>query len=100
MLWAVYCVDKPNTAVPREEHLTVHRAYLDKVASSIFFSGPLQSDDAEESLGSLFILNVKSREDAQAFIDNEPFNNIGIFEKIIIYRMRKGRFNPALADLA
>ena len=99
MLWAIYCLDKPNTAAARSELLKVHRNYLDANVTDIFFSGPLLSDDAEQSFGSLFILNVKGRVEAQAFIDNEPFNNAGVFERIHIFRMRKGRFNPHLADI-
>lgn len=100
MLWAVYCVDKPDTAATREKYLEAHRAYLTTVTPSIFFSGPLQSDDASASVGSLFILNVKGRQEAQAFIDNEPFNKQGIFKSITINRMRKGRFNAGLVDVA
>jgi uncharacterized protein len=99
MLWAIYCLDKPNTAAARSELLKVHRNYLDANVTNIFFSGPLQSDDAEHSFGSLFILNLKSRAEAEAFIENEPFNNAGVFEKVMIFRMRKGRFNPQLADV-
>jgi uncharacterized protein len=99
MLWAICCFDKTNTTIARGGLLTVHRNYLDANVPNIFFSGPLQSDDAEQSLGSLFILNVKSRDEAQAFIDNEPFNNAGVFEKVNIFRIRKGRFNPHLADV-
>jgi uncharacterized protein len=99
MFCAVYCLDKPDTAALRDKHLTVHRAYLDTAQPIIFFSGPLQNDDASASLGSLFILRVESRAQAEDFIANEPFNRAGIFERVIVYRMRKGRFNPALADL-
>lgn len=99
MLWAIYCVDKPNTASTRDELMTEHRAYLDKNLSNIFFSGPLQSDDAQQAFGSLFVLNVKGRADAQAFIGSEPFNRAGVFEKVTIYRTRKGRFNAHLADV-
>ena len=99
MLWAIYCLDNPKTTAGRSNLLKVHRDYLDANLPNIFFSGPLQSDDAEQSFGSLFILNVKSRAEAQAFIENEPFNNAGIFEKVDIFRMRKGRFNPHLADV-
>ena|SRR5260221_8757589 len=99
MLWAVYCVDKPGTAAARSEHLKEHRAYLDKAETHIFFSGPLQSDDAEAQVGSLFILNVGSREEAQAFVDNEPFHNVGIFQQVSIFRMKKMRYNPHLVDV-
>jgi uncharacterized protein len=99
MLWAIYCLDKQNTAAARSELLKVHRNYLDANVPDIFFSGPLLSDDAEQSFGSLFILNVKGRAEAQAFIDNEPFNNAGVFDRVHIFRMRKGRFNPHLSDI-
>ena len=97
MFCVVYCVDKPDSAALREKHLVEHRAYLDRAKSIIFFSGPLQNDDASASLGSLFILNVESRAQAEDYAANEPFNMAGVFETVIIYRLRKGRYNPALA---
>lgn len=99
MLWAVYCIDKPNTAATRDQYLQVHRDYLDTAMSYLFFSGPLQTDDAGASLGSLFILNAQSRDEAQRFVDGEPFNKVGVFEKVTIHRMRKGRFNAHIADV-
>ena len=33
MLWAVYCIDKPDTVAIRNEHLQVHRRYLDEKAN-------------------------------------------------------------------
>jgi hypothetical protein len=30
MLWASYCVDGSNTASLREEHMRLHRDYLDE----------------------------------------------------------------------
>ena len=98
MLYSVYCQDRENTAALREKHLKVHREYLDAWRDRIFFSGPLQSDDAQTALGSLFILNVADRGEAEDYIDNEPFNLNGVFATITIRRMRKGRYNPALID--
>jgi uncharacterized protein len=98
MLWAVMCWDRENTAEVRERVIGIHREFLDRTNPSIFFSGPLLSDDAGKSFGSLFILNVKDRAAAQAFVDAEPFNQNGVFAEVRIFRMRKGRFNPMLAD--
>jgi uncharacterized protein len=98
MLWAVICMDNEDTTAKREELLVVHRAYLDTQDSKIFFSGPLQSDDVRKSLGSLFVLRVNSRSEAQAYIDNEPFNKAGIFTSVRIFRMRKGRYHPHLLE--
>jgi len=98
MLWVVHCLDKDNTAGLREKNLQEHRDYLNKVESCIVFSGPLQSDDASSALGSLFIINVEGRKEAQKFIDDEPFNKKSIFESVKIHRVRKGRFNPGLVE--
>lgn len=98
MLYSVYCQDKDNTAALREEHLTAHRAHLDAWRDKIFFSGPLQSDDAQVAHGSLFILNVEDRAEAERFIHTETFYQNGIFASVKIFRMRKGRYNPALIE--
>jgi uncharacterized protein YciI len=98
MLYSVYCVDAENTHALREQHLVAHRAYLDLFRDKIFFSGPLQSDDAATALGSLFILNVADRAEAEAYIFNEVFYKAGIFASVTIRRMRKGRYNPALIE--
>ena len=96
MLYSVYCQDNENTAALRERHLGVHRQYLEGWEDKIFFSGPLQNDDASASLGSLFILNVENRAEAERFIENETFNLAGVFASVLIRRMRKGRYNPSL----
>ncbi len=98
MLYSVYCQDAENTAALREEHLVAHRAHLDTWRDKIFFSGPLQSDDALTAHGSLFILNVEDRAEAERFIQTETFYNNGIFASVTIRRMRKGRYNPALIE--
>lgn len=98
MLYSVYCQDRDNTAELREKHLVAHRAHLDQWNDKIFFSGPLQTDDASASLGSLFVLNVADRAEAERFIFTETFYNAGIFASVTIRRMRKGRYNPALID--
>jgi uncharacterized protein len=98
MLYSVYCQDHPNTAALREQNLVAHRAHLDDWRDKIFFSGPLQNDDASASLGSLFILNVSDRAEAEQFIQTETFYNAGIFSSVTIRRMRKGRYNPALIE--
>jgi uncharacterized protein YciI len=98
MLYSIYCEDAENTHDLRAQHLVEHRAYLDLFADKIFFSGPLQSDDAATAHGSLFILNVADRAEAEAYIHNEVFFKAGIFAKVTIRRMRKGRYNPALIE--
>ena len=99
MLYSVYCRDKENTHELRAQHLAVHRAHLDAWRDKIFFSGPLQSDDQQTAFGSLFVLSVADRAEAERFIYTETFYNAGIFASVTIFRMRTGRYNPALIEM-
>lgn len=98
MIYAVFCLDNENTAALRDQLRLTHREYLQQWTDKIFFSGPLLDDDDESvQLGSLFILEVKDRREAEKFIYNETFYNAGVFGDVKIIRMRKGRYNPDLA---
>src|SRR5688500_9209218 len=98
MLWAIYCVDKPNSAALRAEHQQRHSAYPKETDSVIFCTGPMPSDDASANVGSLWIVVANSRSDAQAFVDGEAFFRAGVFESVAIRRVRKGHFHPELVD--
>jgi len=99
MLWAIYCIDRPNSGPLREQHLPAHVKYFTDNQSVIFFAGPLQSDDASTDTGVLYIVNVKDRATARAFLENDPLHSGGVFENCRITRLRKGRFfNPSLGD--
>ena len=51
-----------------------------------------------EAIGSAFVLNVNSRAEAKKFSDGDPFTQNGVFKTIIITRMRKGQWNPGVAE--
>ena len=98
MLWAIVCVDKPNTAEIRSTVLQPHRDYLASQKNILVLSGATQSDDGTQAIGSLFILNVNSRAEAKKFSDGDPFTQKGVFASITITRMRKGNWNPGVAE--
>ena len=64
----------------------------------MFFTGPLQSDDGTQIVGSLWIVSANSRAEAQKFVDGEPFNRAGVFENARVTHVRKGHFHPELAE--
>jgi uncharacterized protein YciI len=98
MLWAIHCVDNPNTAAIREEHLSTHRDYLKSRKNILVLSGATQNDEGTEATGSMFILHVNSRAEAQAFSDDDPFTRNNVFATVTITRMRKGNWNPETAE--
>jgi uncharacterized protein len=98
MLWVILCVDNPNTAAIREKHLQPHRDYLQSQKPILVLAGATQSDDGTKAIGSLFVVNVDSRDKAKAFSDGDPFTQNGVFSSITITRMRKGQWNPEAAE--
>lgn len=98
MLWVISCTDKPNTAAIREKHLQPHRDYLQSKKDILVLAGATQTDDGLVAIGSLFIVNVDSRDQAKAFSDGDPFTQNGVFSEVKITRMRKGQWNPQAAE--
>jgi uncharacterized protein YciI len=98
MLWAISCIDKPNTAAARAEVLQPHRDYLQSQKKILVLAGATQNDDGTEAIGSLFVVNVGSRAEAKRFSDGDPFTKGGVFATITITRMRKGQWNPEAAE--
>ena len=99
MLWVISCISKPNIDAIREAARPAHRDWLHHHEDIIFLTGPLQSDDGSANIGVMFIVNVKTRAEAQAFSDGEGFTKAGMFSSVTITRMRKGHFNPKVIDL-
>ena len=100
MLWLITTKDNPDTAALRAEHMAPHRQYLGSHKNIIVLAGASQSDDGETSTGSCFVVNVNSREAARVFSDGDPFTQAGVFADVNITRMRKGQWNPEVADTA
>lgn len=100
MLWAISCIDKPNSAAVRDTHLQSHRSYLQSQRSVLVLGGATLTEDGHEARGSIFIVNVSSRAEAKAFSDRDPFTQAGVFASVTITRMRKSQWNPEAADSA
>ena len=98
MLWAISRTAAPSFATLREKGLEAHVAYLRSQKKILVLSGGTVSDDGKEFNGSLLIVNVASRAEAQAFADGDPFQKAGMFSKVTITRMRKGQWNPEAAE--
>ena len=98
MLWAISRAAAPNFAEKREKALQSHMDYLKSQRKILVLSGGTTSDDGKEFVGSLLIVNVASRAEAQAFVDGDPFTKAGMFRDVRITRMRKGQWNPEAAE--
>lgn len=99
MLYIIYQLDRPNpeAAEIRKRVKDTHLAYLETHKDILVLGGALLADDGVGRLGSTLIINVPSREAAEAFSANEPFRRAGLFRQVSITRMRRGQWNPAAA---
>ncbi len=97
MLYIIYQRDKPDSAPLRAAHREAHLKYLDAHQDILLLGGAMLADDGVTRVGSVLIINVSSREDAERFSANEPFRQAGLFDRVEITRMRRGQWNPAAA---
>ncbi len=77
-LFVITALDKPDGAPLRAEHRPAHRAYLAEQGTMLKVAGPLL-DDGGAMIGSLFIIEVAHRAEAEAFHAADPFSQIGLF---------------------
>ena len=97
MLYAIYGVDGPDADRIRAENREAHFAYLDRHEDILVLGGATLADDSDARTGSLLIINVGSRAEADAFAADEPFNRAGLFREHAVTRMRRGQWNPDAA---
>ena len=97
MLYIIYQIDKPDSEAIRARAREDHFAYLDAHEDILVLGGALLGEDGRTRTGSVLIVNVASRADAEAFSRDEPFRKAGLFARVEINRMRRGQWNPAAA---
>jgi uncharacterized protein YciI len=93
----VYGVDGPDADRIRAENREAHFAYLKENEDILVLGGATLADDSDARTGSLLIINVPSRDAADAFAAGEPFNKAGLFSSYTVSRMRRGQWNPDAA---
>jgi len=85
MIFMILLMDRPGTAELRTTIRPAHRAYLAQSADQMAFAGPLTSDDGQNTLGSLLMMDFPDRSSAQEWLKNEPFTVAGVYETPVIH---------------
>lgn len=89
MLFMIYCRDGAGQEQRRLDNHGDHRAYLAEAGKGLIVAGPLVSDDGGKMIGSLFLLEAATREEAEGFNANDPFRKLGIWQEVAIQRFDK-----------
>jgi uncharacterized protein len=100
MLYTFILLDKPGAQALRLQKRPEHKAYLGAMADRIAFAGPFVSDDGQQMLGSLLVIDFASREAAQAWLAAEPFTRAGLYASTTVHAFQnlwpqKAGFPPA-----
>jgi uncharacterized protein YciI len=93
-LFAVHALDKADALPRRLEHYTAHRSFIETDQSygvAVLISGPLQSDDGDTMIGSLFVIDAPSRAEIEAFTKADPFMVEGVWGVVAIHRFHRRR---------
>lgn len=93
MPYVIHTVDKPNSSEVRASARSAHLEYLDKNMHLLLAAGALIDDDGTGGNGGILIVDTDNREDAERFINNDPFTKAGLFQSVTVTRWRKAYFN-------
>jgi uncharacterized protein len=79
VIYMLRLLDKPGASALRDAVRPAHKAYLGQMADRIAFAGPLVADDGVAMVGSLLAIDFASREEAMAWLADEPFTRAGLY---------------------
>ena len=88
MQFVVHCRDRPDGDSLRAPLRDAHRVYLRDHKEIIVACGPLLDDAGATTIGSVLILDVVDKAQAEAFWAGAPFNRAGVYD----WTMERWRF--------
>jgi uncharacterized protein YciI len=97
VLYLIYQEDRSDGAAVRAATREAHLAYLERHRDIVVLGGATLGEDGITRTGSVLIINVRSREEAEKFSADEPFRKAGLFQTVKVTRMRRGQWNPDAA---
>ena len=87
MQYAIICQDKENHEDLRKATRDAHLAYISDFSVSL--AGPMLSDDGQQMIGSIIIIEADSIEAAHEFAASDPYKLAGLFETVTIRAFRQ-----------
>ena len=81
--------DKPDHQWLRKRERGEHLRFLEANASRLLACGAKLHDDGTDAGGGVYIYDSDDRSEADRFIAGDPFNVAGLFDRVLLTRMRK-----------
>jgi uncharacterized protein len=95
MPFLIETFDKPDHGHVRARERDVHLAFLEHHKRLLLACGAKLNDDGSSAGGGIYIVDVETREEAEAFIAQDPFSLVDLFERVSIVRWRKAYVDGA-----
>ena len=89
MPYIIETFDKPHHQAVRQQHRPAHLDFLAQNAQLLLACGAKLHDDGSDLGGGLYVVDLDTREAAQAFIAADPFYQADLFAEVRITRWRK-----------
>ena len=87
MPYVLLCKDAPDKLEIRLANREAHLAYA-AGTGLVSLAGPFLTDEGEMA-GSMVVLDVETRAEAEAFAANDPYAKAGLFEAVEIHRWKR-----------
>ena len=87
MRYALICLDKPEALQTRIENRPAHLEHLQSTRV-VEQAGPF-IDAAGQMCGSLIVLNVGSKAEAEAWAAADPYAKAGLFQSVMIQEWKR-----------
>jgi uncharacterized protein YciI len=84
MLFALICIDRPDSLAVRLANRPDHVAYLENLGETLVFAGPFMMEDGATMNGSLIVIEATSLEAARNIAAGDPFAKAGLFDSVEI----------------
>lgn len=88
MPYLIQTFDRPGTEAKRAELRPDHLQYLESTKDLLLACGA-KLDEEGKATGSLYLVDVETKEEAEAYIAGDPFTQGDMFREIQIERWRK-----------
>ncbi len=86
-MYAIICTDKDGAPEIRKANREAHLAYA--AETPVVYLGPFLDDETGDMKGSLVVLDVETRAEAETWAANDPYAKAGLFRNVRIERFKK-----------
>lgn len=86
MPFYVHAQDRPGTETELLDLAEAHWSYMDRFVDRLILRGPTLSDDGTEHTGSVHVVDLADRADAERFATEEPYWLAGLYRDITTVR--------------